>query len=136
MRRVVLDASVVMKWFKPEDETSVSEARLLRQEYEAGTLRLAAPFLLPFEVLNALARRWRWGTEDLGATASALDELAVDYVQPDLVAVTGWVGRGLSAYDAAYLAVAEQERAPLITADERLLVTAKGVAVGLTERET
>ena len=44
MRRVVLDASVVMKWFKPRDETLVTEARLLRQEYEAGTLRLAAPF--------------------------------------------------------------------------------------------
>ena len=133
MRRAVLDASVVLEWFKPEDEASVSEARTLRREYEVGTLRLTAPFLLPFEVLNALARRWRWPAEELDAVASALDDLVVDYVQPDLLAVTEWVGRGLSAYDAAYVAVAAQERAPLVTADRRLLVTAEGLAIALDE---
>lgn len=133
MRRAVLDASVVIKWFKPEDEVSVTEAQALRREYEAGELSLTAPFIMPFEVLNALGRRWRWPAEDLGAAASALDGLVIDYVQPDLLAVTAWVDRGLSAYDAAYVAVAEQERAPLVTADQRLLTIAGDVAVGLGE---
>lgn len=39
----------------------------------------------------------------------------------------------MTAYDAAYVAVAEQESAPLVTADQRLLATAKDVAIGLTE---
>ena len=55
-------------------------------------------------------------------------------MQPDLVGVTAWVGRGLTAYDAAYAAVAEQERAPLVTADQHLLSTAGEVAVGLGEK--
>jgi predicted nucleic acid-binding protein len=132
MRRAVLDASVVLKWFKPETEGS-DEALALWRRHRAGELALSAPHLLPLEVLNALGRRGRWAVEELTQVATTIDELAIDFVEPDLTSVATWVGRGLSAYDAAYVAVAEQEGAPLVTADRRLLTIARDVAVGLTE---
>ncbi len=131
MRSAVLDASVVLKWFRPEVEGK-DEALALWRQHRSGELALSAPHLLPLELLNALGRHWKWAAPSLRSATMMIDDLAISFVVPDLVAVAGWVGRGLSAYDAAYVAVAEQERAPLVTADRRILATAGGVAVRLT----
>lgn len=132
MRRAVVDASVVVKWFRPEEEGK-DEALALWRQHRSGELALLAPHLLPLELLNSVGRRWKWAAGDLTEAATTIDDLAIHFVEPDLVSVAAWVGRGLSAYDAAYVAVAEQERAPLVTADQRLLATAGDVAVGLSE---
>jgi predicted nucleic acid-binding protein len=133
MRRAVVDASVVLKWFRPEVEGK-EEALALWSEHRSGALALSAPHLLPLEIINSLGRRWKWAAEELRRVGATIDELAISFVEPELTSVATWVGRGLSAYDAAYVAVAEQERSPLVTADQRLLTIAKNVAVGLTDR--
>jgi len=50
-KHVVVDTSVVVKWFIVKDYSK--EARLLRDAYAMGVLDLAAPSILPYEVLNA-----------------------------------------------------------------------------------
>ncbi len=70
MSETVLDASVVLKWFAAEQRGS-SEARRLRDDYEAGRLSVVVPALLFLELLNVAGRRWRWDGE-------ALLELAQD----------------------------------------------------------
>ena len=51
-----------------------------------------------------------------------------DVVTPDLGQVAVWTGRGLSAYAACYVALAEERAIPPITDDQRIIAVAAGIA--------
>jgi len=127
MRGCVLDASVVLEWFSSPG-SSEGSARL-RAEFESGDLEVVAPSLIHLEILNVAGRRWGWGTDALQELAEALEDLSFDLVEPDLSAAARWVAAGLTAYDAAYVAVAEATAIPLITTDLTILSLAPGVAL-------
>ena len=127
----VLDASVVLKWFHAEGEGRVADARQLRVRFESGELRVLAPSLLFLELLNVAARRWRFGRARLEELAATLPMLGFELLEPELSGVARWAGRGLTAYDVAYVAVAEQAGAQLITDDGQIVRAAPGVAVAL-----
>ncbi len=131
MRRLVLDASVVLKWFTPADEPGGLQSRRLRAEYERGRLEVVVPPLLFLELLNVAGRRWGWTGAALLELAAALRDLGFMTVQPPLDLVASWVGRGLTAYDAAYVALAEDRGLPLITDDRAILQAAPAVAEAL-----
>jgi predicted nucleic acid-binding protein len=128
MRECVLDASVILLWFSRSRETRAGAARRLRAEFERGELAILAPPPLPLEILNVSGRRWSWDGEALQELAGALDDLALELVQPDLSSVARWVAEGLTAYDAAYVALAEEVSIPLWTADNEILRLAGAVA--------
>jgi predicted nucleic acid-binding protein len=52
-------------------------------------------------------------------------------VEPEMVVVARWAAAGLTAYDAAYVAVAEQTGSPLITGDPEILRLAGAFATPL-----
>lgn len=131
MRTLVLDASVVLKWFAPAGEPGSAPARALRREYAAGRLRVLAPSLLSLEILNVADRRWRWDEPALLELAGALEDLGFDLVDPAPELVAVWAARGLTAYDAAYVAVAEERRVPLVSDDRTILEVAGSVAQAL-----
>jgi predicted nucleic acid-binding protein len=106
LREVVLDASVVLKWFHREGEVHAEAAGALRGDFEAGELRVIAPPILWLEIINVAARRWRWDSSQLEALAASLSELGFELVEPEPEAIARWAGRGLTAYDAAYVALA------------------------------
>jgi predicted nucleic acid-binding protein len=124
---LVLDASVIVKWFK-DDEVHVEEARAVKESYLRGDILVVVPPLLFVEVLNVAARRWHWTGDHLDALAEQMDRLGFVVRQPGLRRVASWSARGLTAYDACYVALAEERRALLLTADERILALAAGVA--------
>jgi predicted nucleic acid-binding protein len=126
MRECVLDASIVLAWFT-EDGTKSPVGRL-RAEFESGELSVVAPTLINLEILNLAGRRWGWGPDALEELAEALDDLSLDLVEPDLTTVAKWVAAGLTAYDAAYVALAEAAAIPLITSDETILSVASRIA--------
>lgn len=128
MREVVLDASVVIKWFRNQGEPNLEQARELRHAYEHGELLVFAPPLLGLEILNVAGRRWLLNAQALESVATALESLGFEYVEPDLSVVARWIARGLSAYDAAYVAVAESTSARLVTDDEQLAAVAGELA--------
>lgn len=103
----------------------------LRRDHESGRVRLSAPALLFLEVLNAAAWRWRWSPPDVLALAERLVELGISVEEPALDAVASWVSRGLTAYDAAYVAVAEQLGVKLVTADAEIVRVGAEVALSL-----
>lgn len=133
MTEAVLDASVVIKWFRSEGERHVDSARALRRSFEAGELIVFAPPLLRLEIVNVAGRRWRWDEAALVDLAAALDELGFEQTEPDLVRVARWTARGLTAYDGAYVALAEAVGTQLVTDDELIVEIAKEVAQPLAE---
>ena len=119
---VVVDASVVLKWFL--DEPDATYALTLRQRHLAGDTLLVAPDLLLYEVGNALRFKRDF---TLPAIQAALSDVL--HFQLDLVAPTEPLFHQaaefshrsrLTYYDCCYLAVARTLGATLITADQRL----------------
>ena len=118
----VVDASVTLAWCFEDEATDATEAVLDRLASETALV----PALWPLEIANALlvAERRRRLTEFQAARfVELLDELPIepDLPPPDLHAVLS-IGRrfALSAYDAAYLLLAERASVPLATTDAAL----------------
>jgi len=125
LRHLVLDASVVVRWFRtPAEPPGIA----LRSEFESGRIAVTIPGLLFLELLNVAGRQWRWREEKLLEFAEELDSTRFELLDPDLGRVASWVARGLTAYDASYVALAEQLGIPLITVDRAILDAAPGLA--------
>lgn len=131
MTEAVLDASVVVKWFHAEGERHVEAARALRHRFETGGLRVLAPPLLWLEILNVAARRWGWTAASLAELAGLMKDLGFELIDPDIAAVARWAAWGLTAYDAAYLAIAEHADVPLVTDDGQIVQVAPQIALAL-----
>lgn len=131
MTEVVLDASVILKWFRVEGERHVEPARALRAAFESGRLIVLAPPLLQLEIVNVAGRRWRMPGASLVDLAVALEDLGFDLRKPELTLVARWTAQGLTAYDAAYVALAEEEGIRLVTDDDHLVAAAPGIATAL-----
>jgi predicted nucleic acid-binding protein len=133
VKKLVIDASVVLKWFL-RDEKYGDRALNLLDRFVRGELGLAAPSLMVYEVINGLVIAQRKGRIAEGKVLSAISgfiNLGITFVD-----VTGLEDRVLhfcriydrSAYDASYLAVAEKQSLALVTGDERLYNSTKGKA--------
>ncbi|MBW2285823.1 MAG: type II toxin-antitoxin system VapC family toxin [Deltaproteobacteria bacterium] len=131
MREMVVDASVALKWYLPDEEWGDRALRILEM-HVAGDMALLAPTILPYEVLNALLVAERRGRTAQGLTEDAfqaLVELDIALLNPfsetqEILAMTRPYSR--SIYDAAYMAVAWHRKVDLITGDKRLYNAAKG----------
>ena len=134
MTDVVLDASVVAKWFRSTNERHVSEAGSVRAAFGRGEIGVVAPSLLPLELINTAGRKWQWARVELEALAHEIQELGFEFVEPDLRTVARLTAAGLTAYDAAYVAIAESHELQLVTDDEQLVAAAPHVAVALADR--
>ena len=125
----VIDSSVTMLWFFPDEATLFTE-RLLDA---LGEQDLWAPALWVLECTNVLqsaqrrrridARRRAQIAAELGQLPVRLDPATPDFVTLDRLAAL----HGLSAYDAAYLELALRRSLVLVSLDERLLAAARDV---------
>ena len=121
MAGLVVDTSVVVKWYLPEQDHE--PARELRDAYLEGEFDLIAPALLPFETINALRYSGHFDTEQLDAAAQSLSEYGIDLIPFREVGAVTKIATALdiTVYDAAYVALAEQFETTGYTADETLL---------------
>ena len=121
---VVVDASLAVKWLVEEDDSDKAHA-ILQSWVDQGMTRIA-PYLMPFEVANALHRRVLRGemnVVDSQRMIARLLESRLELHQPPNLHVRALqIASQLkqsAAYDAHYLALAESVNCELWTADER-----------------
>lgn len=100
----------------------------IRTAFEAGRIGVAVPRLLFLELLNVAGRQWHWNEERLSYLVDQLEAARFDVAEPALERVALWTARGLSAYDATYVALAEERTIPLVTYDRQILAIARGIA--------
>lgn len=116
---IVLDASAAVDWLLQTSTGQRIEKRIYSQHESLHT-----PHLLDLEVAQVLRRLVREGTVSASRAGEAIDDLLDLRVTryPHFVFLPRiWQLRhNLSAYDAAYVALAEKLDATLITRDERL----------------
>src|SRR3989304_1264980 len=125
MKRIVIDASVALKWYLPDEEDEDGGLHLLEDHASArGSPR--PPALLEVEVANALViakRRGRVGDDDARKAMDGFRDLGIGLypLSPLFSKVLILCERcHVSAYDAAYVALADDLKIHLVTADRRL----------------
>ena len=110
------------------DGSADPAAASIRAEFEAGKVAIVVPGLLAIELLNVAARQWHWNEARLAYLVDQLEDTRFDVSEPPLHRVAHWTALGLTAYDATYVALAEERRVPLITADREILAIAGVIA--------
>jgi predicted nucleic acid-binding protein len=128
--RFVLDASVVLTWCFPDENTDL--AQRVADRFKQGDTALA-PSFWPHEVLNALLAGEKRKRISEAMTRSFLDDLAALPVMLEQIPAGIVFDRiqslsrkhGLTAYDAAYLDLALENGLALATLDEALVHACK-----------
>lgn len=121
MEKVILDTSVILKWYV--QETQSEKANLLLEKYKQGSLSIFIPDIVSLELANALYFGARY-------KGKILEEILTSFYKLDLFVIplsesviwgTSKVMEKLSIaiYDALFIYLAEQKQIPLITADKK-----------------
>jgi len=123
-QRLVLDASVVLKSYLPEEGSA--QAQAIFEDWALGQVELLAPALMPYEVTNALMVALRRQRINKARAQEILREFvrlripSQGFVGLEERAWTLALAYQRTIYDAACLALAEREGIPLVTGDRRL----------------
>ena len=126
---IVLDSSYAMALTMPDEARPVTSTQVLAE-------RLAAPFVWPLEIANAMRsnlRRGRLLPSGIDVLFTRLMALQVDVAAPAHVLprrhFEAAQRHDLTPYDASYLALAEQLSATLATRDSALAAAAARVGI-------
>lgn len=134
MTRLLIDTSVLIKWFHSPGESELVEARALREAHRVGEVEAHILDLALYDTGNVLIRALGWSAREV---ADQIDDLLKICGPPLQLAGQGLADAALLAtqhrlsfYDATWAAAARGLSIPLVSADRRL------VAAGLAESPT
>jgi predicted nucleic acid-binding protein len=122
--RLLIDTSVLIKWFHTEGEAELAEARALRSAHLDGDVNVHLIDLALYEIGNVLVRALGWDPADV---ADQLDDL-LTIAGPPLIVSPAWLRQAallayqhnLSFYDASWAAASAELEVPLVSADRKL----------------
>lgn len=129
---VVLDTSVVAKWFI--DEEGSNKAAKIREEFLNGIEQIVIRDLTLYELGNLLKFKG-FSPSEIESALGSLFDLGVDIVAPtkDILGAAAKIAEkyDLTFYDASFAALAQELRFKLKTADKKILEKTK--ALGFVE---
>ncbi len=125
MNRIVIDASVALKWYL-DDENLGTKAINILNHYISNEIDLLAPSLIEYEVMNGLMIAQKRGRIDKKSLQSGIEGFF--NLEITLFNASHFHAKALdilsffdiSSYETSYLALAENEKAPFMTADKVL----------------
>lgn len=123
--RIVIDASVALKW-QFRDELETEQAIQMLADFIDGRIELISPTLFAYEIVNAVhiavVKERIPEKEGLDAINDILSVgiRLIDFTEFVESTFNRAQGYKRSAYDCAYLSLAEREGCPMFTADKRL----------------
>ena len=125
MLRIIIDASVVLKWIPGEDEESVSESRQIYEMMMDDRLEIYSPTFLLIEVLNILTRKRKAKYSLVKKDIDRLRNGKIRLVDLGTYKFAGLIDivykYKITAYDALYCYLAQEKNCKLLTFDRQLL---------------
>jgi predicted nucleic acid-binding protein len=119
---IVVDASALLCGFLPDEAQPGAQA--LIRDHALGRIALHAPALMRYEVCNAALtaeRRGRISQTEADQIIAMLDALGITEASVGALAMLILAREhGRSAYDAAYLALAQANGEQFVTGDRRM----------------
>jgi predicted nucleic acid-binding protein len=122
MNKVVVDNSVITKWLSSVLEENIEQADLLLTRATESKLELFAPEMTKYEAGNTILKGKKLDIPQGTAALTAFYSLPIIFLpENDMRMATTFTfayNHKLSYYDAAYLTLAKELGATLITADK------------------
>ena len=130
---IVVDASVLLKWYLNEDEPHRTQALLLFERFRSGKVRILLPEIAMHELGNRLIRLPGAGVQVFADAVELLTDV-VPFGPEDLkrtaacaARVLGLGLKGIAMYDCAYIHLARVTDSPLLTADRLQAAAARSL---------
>ena len=124
-KRIVIDASIALKW-RLRDEEATQQVDAPLEDFLASKLELLTPTLFDYEIANALrvaVSRQRLSEQDAAAALADFAQYAIVRCDFSGIASRTFHLSGQhqrSAYDSAYMALAQAQGVWFFTGDKRL----------------
>jgi predicted nucleic acid-binding protein len=129
---VLCDASVVVKWFHDQDESEVTQARMILEAHAAGRLTALVLDLTVYELGNVAVRPLGLPGDRVAEILDRLELICDEglHLSPPARrdAAELAADHRLTFYDAAYWAVARERGIPFVTSDAELLKVGAGLS--------
>ena len=120
--KIVLDASVVAKWFI--EEADMEKAIEIRDKFVRGEIEILVPSLLIYEIGNVFLKHPAKNSRDVENDFRALFDIGMEIVginKPEIKDIHKNAKHfGIIFYDAVYVTLALKEGCKLIIADKKL----------------
>lgn len=124
---VVVDASVIVKWFSEEEGTE--QALQVRHDHINGAKFIIALDLIIYELSNALRFKPGFDSAKVGRAMADIFSMQIDLITPseDLIKRCSNLAFrfGITVYDACYIALGELMGSRVLTSDKRFYGLAK-----------
>ncbi|MBI2863068.1 MAG: type II toxin-antitoxin system VapC family toxin [Chloroflexi bacterium] len=128
LRSLLLDSSVVVKWFR--NETDSDKALAIQEEFLKGNLDVHISELTLYETANALRYSGDHTADQIGEYLESIVTLGIAAYAFDWdvlkLAIEGSFAKGVSIYDAYLVSLAKSHGHMLLTADAKLLAKVGG----------
>ncbi|MCD4746610.1 MAG: type II toxin-antitoxin system VapC family toxin [Bacteroidales bacterium] len=127
--RVVLDTSVIVKWFFKDDEKNTKKADLILKQYFNDEIKIIIPELSAFELANVLRNKIK---KYQNINLDIIDRLynlgIIFYIDKEILKIATRIAIAIneSVYDCIFIATAERFNCKLVTDDRSLFLNYAG----------